>query len=58
VVVAVSYSNGVQTVERNANIGSEWLLLKKKNFIEIKPIERKKLLVFRLKSLKQWHKVD
>jgi len=29
VVVAMSYGNGVQTVERNANIGSEWLFLKK-----------------------------
>jgi len=25
----MSYGNGVQTVERNANIGSEWLFLKK-----------------------------
>jgi len=46
VVVAMSYSNGVQPVERNANIGSEWLLLKK-ILIERKPINRKKLLIFR-----------
>jgi len=40
----MSYGNGVQTVERNANIGNEWLLLKKNSYLKVNPLKEKNYL--------------